>query len=88
MGKVKEIKPKENRVKEGVELLRQLKGAGVTDNSAGFIDLKIKISEWISGEEGWEGVVDFREYGRMADIDLPKYSNRIAGINFRVKKAF
>ena len=40
MGKVKQIKPKEDRVKEGVALLKQLKEAGVRDFSFGFIELK------------------------------------------------
>jgi hypothetical protein len=88
MGKVKIIKPKEDRVKEGISLLKQLKDNGVQDHSLGFIELKTKISEWISGEDGWEGKISFSEYGRMAEVELPKYNNRAAGINFKVKKAF
>ncbi len=88
MGKVKTIKPKEDRLKEGINLLKQLKDNGVKEHSLGFIDLKTKISEWVSGEEGWEGTISFSEYGRMAEVDLPKYTNRAAGINFKVKKAF
>jgi hypothetical protein len=88
MGKVKTIKPKEDRLKEGINLLKQLKDNGVKEHSLGFIDLKTKISEWVSGEDGWEGTISFSEYGRLAEVDLPKYTNRAAGINFKVKKAF
>lgn len=88
MGKPKQIKPKEDRVKEGISILKQLRDNGVKDYSLGFIDLKTKISEWVSGEDGWEGTIDFRDYGRVAEVDLPKYTNRAAGVNFKVKKPF
>ncbi len=88
MGKIKEIKSKEDRVKEGIHLLKELKGAGVKEHSFGYIELKTKITEWISSEEGWDGTIGFEEYGRQAEVDLPKYNNRSAGINFKVKKAY
>lgn len=88
MGKVKTIKPKEERLKEGINLLKQLKDNGVKEYSLGFIELKDKISEWVKSEDGWEGTISFSDYGRIAEVDLPKYINRVAGINFKVKKAF
>lgn len=83
---MKEIKPKMDRVKEGVSLLKQLRDNGVKEWSIGFEDLKEKIKEWVSGEDSWEGSIDFRDYGRVADVELPKYNNKAAGLNFRVKK--
>lgn len=88
MGKLKQIKPKEDRLKEGIALLKQLKDGGVREYSLGFIDLKTKISDWVASEDGWEGAISFEEYGRIAEVDLPKYTNRAAGINFKVKKPF
>jgi hypothetical protein len=88
MGKPKTVKSKEERVKEGINLLKQLKDNGVKEYSLGFIELKTKISEWVNGEDGWEGTISFSDYGRIAEVDLPKYTNRAAGINFKVKKAF
>jgi len=88
MGKAKTIKPKEERLKEGINLLKQLKDNGVKEYSLGFIELKDKISEWVKSEDGWEGTISFSDYGRIAEVDLPKYTNRSAGINFKVKKAF
>lgn len=85
---VKTIKPKEERLKEGINLLKQLRDNGVKENSLGFIELKTKISEWVSSEGSWDGVIDFREYGRVAEVELPKYTNRAAGINFKVRRAY
>lgn len=86
MGKLKEIKSKEDRLKEGINLLNQLREAGVRDNGAGFIELKSRISEWVKSEDSWEGIISFYENGRTAEVDLPKYNNRAAGINFKVKR--
>ena len=88
MGKVKNIKPKADRLSEGINILKQLRDNGVKEYSLGFIELKDKISEWVKSEDGWEGTISFSDYGRIAEVDLPKYDNRAAGLNFKVKKAF
>jgi hypothetical protein len=89
MGKLpKQIKPKEDRLKEGINILKQLRDAGVKEYSIGYLDLKTKITEWINSDNSWEGVIDFRDYGRIAEVDLPKYDSRAAGINFKVKKIY
>jgi hypothetical protein len=88
MGKVKQIKRKEDRLKEGINILKQLRDNGVKEYSLGFEELKTKISEWVSSEDGWDGTILFSDYGRVAEVDLPKYDNRSAGLNFKIKKAF
>jgi hypothetical protein len=88
MGKPKTIKTKEDRLKEGINLLKQLRDAGIKEHSLGFIELKTKITEWITGEDSWEGTINFSDYGRVAEVELPKYNNRAAGINFKIKKSF
>lgn len=88
MGKPKQIKSREDRLKEGINILKQLRDNGVKEYSLGFIELKTKISEWVSGEDSWEGTISFQDYGRVAEVDLPKYDNRAAGLNFKVKKAY
>jgi hypothetical protein len=86
MGKVKEVKTKAERLKEGVSLLTQLREAGVKELYGGYQDLKGKISEWVNTGESWEGTVAFPEHGRVAEVELPKYNNRAAGLHFKVKK--
>ena len=88
MGKPKEIKPKAERLTEGISILKQLRDAGVKEHSLGYIELKDKISSWVNGEDSWEGNIDFSDYGRVAQVDLPKYTNRSAGINFKIKRVF
>lgn len=82
----KKDKTKEDRLKEGLSLLNQLKTNGVRANSLSFLDLKQRISAWIETGDPWDGTVPFPEYQREAIVSLPKYDNRAAGINFKVKK--
>jgi hypothetical protein len=88
MGKVKTVKSKGDRLSEGINILKQLRDNGVKEYSLGFIELKEKISEWVKSEDGWEGTISFSDYGRVAEVELPKYDNKAAGLNFKVKKAF
>ena len=88
MVRIKEIKTKEDRLKEGISLLQQLREAGVKEDSSGFRELKAHISDWVKSENSWEGTISFFENGRIAEVDLPKYNNRAAGINFKVKRTF
>jgi hypothetical protein len=80
---VKQVKPKEERLKEGLSLLTQLKEGGVRGNSLGFLALKQQISVWIETGNSWDGTIPFTEYGREAIVSLPTYHNRAAGLNFR-----
>jgi len=85
---VKQIKTKVDRLKEGINILTQLRKAGVQDYSLGFNELKEKISEWVKSEDSWSGTISFSDYGRIAEVELPKYDNKAAGLNFKVKRAF
>jgi hypothetical protein len=82
---MKQEKTKEDRLKEGVSLLKQLKENGVRETGNGFQELKQKISDWVDSGEPWDGTIPFDEYGREAVISLPKYNNKAAGLNFKVK---
>jgi hypothetical protein len=82
MGKQEKIK--EDRLKEGLSLLTQLKEGGVRGNSLGFLALKQQISLWVDTGAPWEGTIPFTEYGREAVVSLPKYNNKAAGLNFKV----
>ena len=85
MGINKQLKTKEERLQEGIRLLTQLRDAGVKVTFGGYQTLKSRISEWVNGGEPWEGVIPFPEHGRVAEVKLPQYNNRAAGIHFNVK---
>jgi hypothetical protein len=51
-----------------------------------FVDLKDKITEWINTGEAWSGKIPFNEYGRVAELVLPKYNINTATMAFKVVK--
>jgi hypothetical protein len=50
------------------------------------LHLKDKISEWVNTGEAWTGNVPFPEYGRVAELVLPKYSGHTATLAFKMTK--
>ena len=80
---VKAPKTKEERVKEGIHLLKQLLEAGVKQHGS-YLDLKARVDEWIKTGEAWAGTVAFEEYRRKAEVILPATSKAKASILFRV----
>jgi hypothetical protein len=86
MGKQKIEKTKQERLSEGISLLNQVKEAGIKDNTLSYQELKRRVSEWISTGGSWEDRMEFPEYGRIAEVHLPKYNNRAADILLKVKK--
>ena len=82
----KEIKSKEDRLKETMNLLTQLQTNGVRKNSISFLDLKQKMSSWVETGESIDFKLPFPEYGREAIVELPRYNNKAATIKFNVKK--
>ena len=78
-------KTKEERLNEGLHILRQLRDAGVNEHMS-FVDLKDKITEWINTGEAWSGKIPFNEYGRVAELVLPKYNINTATMAFKVVK--
>lgn len=79
-------KPKADRLREGVHLLKQLQQAGVSETAPGYMDLKEQITQWVEIGERWEGRITFPSYGRYADVVLPKKATQTATIAFKVKK--
>jgi hypothetical protein len=79
-------KSKEDRLSEGLEILRAIRGTGVGTEEVPFVELKTKISEWVDSGKNWEGRIDFVDHGRYAAVRLPKSSLTTATLAFKMKK--
>ena len=84
----KKEKTKEDRLKEGISLLKQLKDAHVKENGNGYQEFKQKISDWVTTGDAWHGTILFPEHGRVGEVELPRYNNKAAGMNFKVKEFY
>jgi hypothetical protein len=76
-------KSKEDRVKETVHILNQLKEAGVSERGS-YIVLKEEMTKWINTGEAWSGKIPFPEYGRVAEVVLPSSSKHTATLAFKL----
>ena len=83
---MKREKTKEERLTEGISLLKQLKEANVKETGKGFQELKQKISEWVATGLPWDGTIEFEEHGRIGEVELPRYNNKAGGIMFKVRQ--
>ena len=79
------FKPKEERLKEGLNILKQLMDAGVSNKAEPFIELQKRISEWVNTGKSWDGRIEFPEYGRYALVELPKSANVSSTLAFKRK---
>ena len=80
-------KPKEDRVKETVEILRSIKGLGISINEPEVIELRGHFRKYI--EEGicWAGSINFLRFGRMAEVNLPRRADKMVEVTLRVPRA-
>ena len=85
MGRPKEPKPQADRLREAVSLLTQLKEAGILENSLPYLQTKQAITDWVKTGEPYEDTIDYSEYGRIGHLQLPKYTNKAADIQLKVK---
>lgn len=77
-------KTKEERVKEGIELLRKLQEIGVSQYTVGWKEVQDAISTWVREGIAWQGKIPFPTKGRVAEIVLPMRSGRVANMWFRI----
>lgn len=75
-----ELKTKEQRLKETMEIINKMKEIGLTIREPGFIMTKDRLSEWVKTGEAWSGTIDFPMLGRKADVNLPARADRVASM--------
>lgn len=77
-------KTREERVKESIEILRQLLGTGVTKEDPGYIATKALIDRWITEGKTIEERVEFPRYRRRLELVLPRRSDKVAEAVFKM----
>lgn len=73
-------KPKADRVKESIEILKKLRDLGLNEREPGYILTKQKFSEWVDKGEAWSGDIEFPMLQRKAEIVLPARADRVASL--------
>lgn len=79
-------KPKEDRLKEGISLLKQMNDMIQDLEHPGMVELKAVISAWVQDGKAYDGTIDFYDHDRFAEVSLPRTANRAATLAFKNKK--
>lgn len=50
-------------------------------------ELQSRLSNWVTSGEAWAGTIDFKEFGRMAEVKCPKSPIKLLEVLLRVVRA-
>jgi hypothetical protein len=78
-------KTKEERLSEGISLLKQMK-EHLDPEEGAFLEMKRVITQWINDGKAWDGRIEVPSYGRYIELALPKSATVAATLAFKVKK--
>ena len=74
----------EDRVREGIALLKKIQEVGIDKSDDGFKELQSKISDWVKTGDPWAGKIKFPLYNRVAEVLLPRKSSAVASLVLKV----
>jgi len=77
-------KPKEERLKETLRLLKGLKANGLTEGDGCYVAIKELMTTWVNTGEAVDTTIDLFRQNRIAHISLPKGADRPATIALKV----
>ena len=78
-------KLKEDRLKEGISLLKQMNDMIQDMDHPGMVELKKVITTWVNDGKAYDGKIDFYDHDRYAEVSLPRTANRAATVAFKNK---
>ena len=79
-------KPVADRIKECVTILKDIEGLGIPNNSPEVALLRTHFNNYIKDGTCWSGTVDFRAYGRIAEVSLPRRADRAVEVRLRLPR--
>lgn len=80
-------KPKADRLKECVAILKDLQGLGIPYDCPEVLKLRTHINAYVNDGVCWEGRIDFSFYGRIAEVKFPRRADRAVELLLRVPRA-
>jgi hypothetical protein len=79
-------KPRLERVKETVEILRGIQNLGIPLDSPEVAELRTHMDAYVKDGICWSGSVSFLRFGRIADVNLPKRADKAIEVTLRVPR--
>jgi len=78
-----EQKSYSDKVKEAVNLLKQLQGMKIFPEHTGYSTLKEHIDGWIKEDIQFQGQIDFPQHYRRAHVELSNLASKTANIHLK-----
>jgi hypothetical protein len=76
-------KPIGDRIKECTAILNDIAGLGIPSCSPELAKLRSRMNTYIRDGMYWSGTIDFSEYGRVAEVVLPRRADRAVEVLLR-----
>jgi len=84
----KEQEDKKKRLNQVMTVMNKIRNdLKLPMDSTPVKELQSRLSEWVSTGTGWAGTIDFKEFGRMAEVKCPKSSIHTLEVLLRVVRA-
>ena len=80
-------KPKEERIKESIEIFRSLKTLGIPFDAPEVQELKTHTDAYIHEGVCWSGSISFMRFGRIAEVNLPRRADKQIEVTLRKPRA-
>jgi hypothetical protein len=80
-------KPKADRLKETVEILKKLKEVGIGEYDAGYQAVKEHMTRWLEDGRAAAYTIDFPRHGRKGELELPRRADKAASLQLRAPRA-
>ncbi len=79
-------KPVSDRIKECTTILNDIQGLGIPHFAPEMVKLRTRMNEYIRDGTTWSGTIDFSEYGRIAEVVLPRRADKAVEVMLRVPR--
>lgn len=71
-------KPKAERVREAVHLMKKLQEIGMNADEPGYVETKQRLDDWIKTGDAWSGWIRFIFFERKGELILPSRKGRVS----------
>ncbi len=65
-----------NRIEECIQIMKQIRDLGIPNEYPPLKELSKRLSDYIKTGDPWSGKIKFEAYGRIAEVILPRRSDR------------
>lgn len=76
-------KPKDERLKESMEIFRSMKTLGIPFDSPEVQELKQYVDAYVRDGICWAGTISFLRFGRIAEVNLPRRTDKHIEVTLR-----